>query len=136
MNKIKDIHIFGGGTVAHISNHFAVTAPAYGTTAKEIYEILYASRCDMDVFLHLTKMAGGKELETNEDIVTKIEELKKDNNTKIIFFNCAMVDFQPDHLNACANIYNTSKFGKYEKRLSSRKNKWIDIHLVPSEKII
>lgn len=34
--KIKNIHIFGGGTVAHISNHFAVCAPAYGITAETL----------------------------------------------------------------------------------------------------
>lgn len=33
MQKNKNVHIFGGGTVAYVANHLALSAPAYGTTA-------------------------------------------------------------------------------------------------------
>lgn len=61
MNKIKNVHIFGGGTIQHITNHFAVSAPAYGATARKLKEIIDTSgRFDTcNIHLHLTKMAGG-----------------------------------------------------------------------------
>jgi hypothetical protein len=32
----KQVHIFGGGTVNFIRNHLAITAPAYGSTARKL----------------------------------------------------------------------------------------------------
>ena len=62
--KIKQVYIFGGGTVAHIANHFAVCAPAYGTTAKTLRHIMeYDKRFDnMRVNMELTKKTGGYNL--------------------------------------------------------------------------
>lgn len=139
--KIKNIHIFGGGTVSHIANHFAICAPAYGTTAHLMHRIIKNDpRFDnFNIHLELTKMAGDTlgGLETNEDIQKRIEFLKKDFNTKIIFFNCALVDWTPTYLsntNGEIIFHSQTEFGKYTNRLISEDKLKIDF--VPSEKII
>jgi hypothetical protein len=61
MRNVKNVHIFGGGTVAHIANHLALCAPAYGTTAHDLERIISCDRRyeSLNVQLELTKMAGG-----------------------------------------------------------------------------
>lgn len=132
--KIKNVDILGGGTVAHIRNHFAVTAPAYGETAKKL-QILCKERFDStcNINMQLTKMAGGNFLETNEDIEKCIEELKTDPNTKVIFFNCALVDYQPSIMVLKGAVKN---FGKYETRLETRSDPSPKVFFTPSKKII
>lgn len=141
---MKKLHIFGGGTVAHIANHFAVCAPAYGKTAHALSHLARNRflKDDMQIVTHLTKMAGGDSLETNEDIFNKIEELKKDYNTKIIFFNCALVDYQVEKINAITEentvvpIAYKSMTGKYSGRLETRKVPHLNVDFISSEKII
>lgn len=87
----KLIHIIGGGTVSHVRNHLALAAPAYGKTARQLYDI--CAETMMERRLHLTKMAGGPKLETNEDIATLLKEITADPATKIVFMNAALVDF-------------------------------------------
>jgi hypothetical protein len=141
---MKKVHIFGGGTVAHISSHFAVSAPAYGRTALDL-NLLAKNRFAKDsvtIHTHLTKMAGG-DLETNADIAAKIEELKKDSDTKMIFFSPALVDFEPSLLSIIkkgATIFDNRRpidqFGKYEARLNTRDLDSLHLMLTPTEKII
>lgn len=143
--KIKTVHIFGGGTIAHISNHFAVSAPAYGNTASELAHICRYNADNVFVNCkirsHITKMAsmGEGDLETNEDVAARIEELKKDPNTKVIFFNCALVDFVPHaivHKRPGQNYTSVgTEFGKYAPRLESR-NGDVTIGFKPADKII
>lgn len=144
--KIKNVHIFGGGTVSHISNHFAVCAPAYGMTANDLARIIsHDKRYDsMNVKLELTRMAGGT-LETNEDVAKRIDELKADYNTKIIFFNCALVDYTPsfyrtyrrdDNVTFTVDKSNTFDIGKYELRFDTNRNPNIDVGFQTSNKII
>lgn len=148
--KIKNIHIFGGGTVSHITNHFAVCAPAYGSTARRLAEIIsFDKRYDnMRVHLELTKMAGGK-IETNEDVAKRIDELKADSRTKIIFFNCALVDYIPYRLETLEHYdpnkmdtvcldssYNAEALGKYSFRLETSRNENIDVQFTKADKII
>lgn len=143
-DKIKNVYIFGGGTVAHITNHFAITAPAYGNTAREIKRIM---ECDcrwnsMNVKMRLTKMAGGDSLETNEDVVAEVNRLKQDFNTKIVFFNCALVDWEPKLVDTYKdNIgYSHDKtiktLGKYAQRLETRSVPVIDVACEPAKKVI
>lgn len=145
----KKVYIIGGGTLTHISNHFAITAPAYGTTARELLTIMgHDARFDvLDKELHLTKMAGGTKLETNEDIRTLVGEIKANPMTKIVFFNAAIVDYIPAFLNGYnavnqPNTYQglpqffTTEFGKHVRRLETSKTGLVELTLVPDEKII
>lgn len=139
--KIKRIHVFGGGTVAHIANHLALCAPAYGLTADTLVGMCRNRFPDCDVYPELTRMAGGH-LETNEDVAARVAELKADPATKVVFFNCALTDFVPrgarvypdDDGSAPAHI--VTRFGKHEGRLESRTTRSLDLTLVPAAKII
>ena len=90
----KKIHIIGGGTVFHFRSHFALCSPAYGSTARKLGEFCLAKAKNLDTEVHLTKMAGGKFLETNEDISNFIDGLIADSDTKIVFLTAAMCDFE------------------------------------------
>lgn len=129
----KEIHIIGGGTISHVRGHLALCAPAYGTTARKLEDICYNKATDRSgpsptftqafsvpeaskskgytIRLHLTRMAGGTNLETNEDISNLIDKLIEDPNTKIIFMSAAMCDFE-------GNIEGIES-GKYADRLST-----------------
>ncbi len=95
MGDRKQIAILGGGTISWVANHLAITAPAYGTTARKLRDICEELIPEMDPILYLTKMAGGGviDLETNDDIAKLVDDLTHDNLTKIIFFSVSMVDF-------------------------------------------
>lgn len=145
MNKL--IHVIGGGTVAHIRNHLALSAPAYGNTAREL-----AILCDMhpdnklSVSLHLTKMAGGagsnSTLETNEDVAALIDNLVGDPRTKIVFFNAALVDFEPKQLLERDDEYGIrgarggTKIGKYAPRLKTSEVPELLLKARPADKLI
>ena len=141
--KIKQVYIFGGGTVAHIANHFAVCAPAYGTTAKTLRHIMeYDKRFDnMRVNMELTKMAGGN-LETNEDVANRIEQLKADSRTKIIFFNCALADYDATSLHGYSHSddhfpeFKITEIGKYVGRLNTSDTPQVNVSFSAAKKII
>lgn len=55
----KKIVVIGGGTFEPIRNHLALSAPAFGQTAKSIFNLLKDKISDKyDIELFLTKMAG------------------------------------------------------------------------------
>lgn len=132
-NKI--IHIIGGGTVSYVRNHLALCAPAYGSTARLIAEILGNSNSKMDIKLHLTKMAGGNDLETNEDISKLVEDIVADTRSKIVFFSAAMCDWEGRIVN-WASLGTKSESGKYAERLHSRSDKVYDIELEAASKVV
>lgn len=112
MNKIA--YVIGGGTVNHVSSHLAISAPAYGSTAKRIAELLKESihTKNLDAKLVLTKMAdSSSKYETNEDVSNLVDEIVADPSVKMVFFNAAMADFE-------GQIEGLDT-GKYEHRLSS-----------------
>lgn len=136
--KTRNIHIFGGGTIADITNHFAVCAPAFGETAFKLESLCIDKFGIMNVYPELTKMAGGN-LRTNEDVANRIEELKKDQNTKIIFFNCALVDFKPRE--AFVNYgfdgeEEILRFGKSVERLETLTIEDVTVRFIQSDKVI
>ena len=141
--KIKQVYIFGGGTVTHIANHFAVCSPAYGTTAKHLRHIMeYDKRFDnMRINMELTKMAGGN-LETNEDVSNRIEELKADSRTKIIFFNCALADYDAKHIytfnkgDKSLPHQSIDEIGKYVGRLNTSDTPHVEVHFDAAKKVI
>jgi hypothetical protein len=151
-DTMKSIEILGGGTVFHIRNHLALTAPAYGTTARLINDIILDQMYDLvrdkqirkyDVSLYLTKMAcqGKGNLETNQDIEKLVDKLIANPDTKIIFFNVALVDYEATVLESGVYKYHwtpdifPSISGKYEERLKTSDGERT-LRLTPSAKLI
>lgn len=90
----KKVHIIGGGTVNHVRPHLALSAPAYGGTARRLEELCRMQHSRMDIVTHLTKMADpASSIETNDDLARLADELVGDYDTKIVFMNAAVADF-------------------------------------------
>ena len=146
---MKNIEVIGGGTVSHVRNHLALTAPAYGNTAREIYKLCnlennpsLGNDYEYNISLHLTKMAssGESDLETNEDISNLVDKLILNPETKIIFFNPALVDFNGSIATGAAAGYEWydnahTKSGKYETRLKTSEGEQRML-LTPAAKIL
>lgn len=136
----KQVHIVGGGTISHVRSHFALCAPAYGQTARVLEQLCRARSPDYVVNLHVTKMAsGGKgNLETNEDVGRLIDQLIAHPDTKMIFFNPALVDYRGSVWEPDVRIgeMRPRQSGKYQTRLNSREQKHPDLRLEPNDKII
>lgn len=131
----KKICIFGGGTFSYVRNHLALAAPAFGKTALELVQLCYDRFEKMDVNLFLTKMADySSNLVTNDDIKNKINELKEDYNTKIIFLNVALCDFN-GNIESPVNEWESTPSGKYETRLKTNEGQKRMV-LTPAEKIV
>jgi hypothetical protein len=124
----KRVVIIGGGTFSHIRTHLSLATPAFGKTAKSLYEKCKKKLTDMDVDLILTKMAdSNSNIVTNQDVSNLIDELVNDNTVKAIFFNVALCDYD-------GQIGNTES-GKYQTRLETKEGVETML-LTPSEKII
>ncbi|MEX3984265.1 phosphopantothenoylcysteine decarboxylase [Paraburkholderia sp. EG287A] len=125
----KTIHIFGGGTIQHVRNHLALCAPAYGNTARKLAADLANSPLDMDVKLHLTKMADpDSRMETNEDVSRAVYGLLSDPETNVIIFNVALVDFRGQ--------IGDVESGKYAERLQTRAPGPVQMNLTPAPKLL
>lgn len=143
----KRIAIIGGGTNTYISNHLALSAPAYGTTARHLYQkFLNHSENKMQTEMYLTKMADPSQgyLDTPEDVESLVDELIADPTVRVIIFNVAMVDYKPEALseevfdNPEYTYYQnvTTTFGKYVGRLSTAKHPELRLELSVQDKII
>jgi hypothetical protein len=115
---MKKIVTIGGGTTFHIRPHLALSAPAYGHTAREIQHTVKrywnSEHNDYSTPLYLTRMAGGdKSLDTNEDVSKLVDSLIADKDVKVIFFTVAMCDFEVSF------PYSSGKMGKEGQRLFS-----------------
>lgn len=136
----KRIAIIGGGTVSWTRSHLALSAPAYGTTARQLDALCVELCPQLETDLYLTRMAGGAKNdfagETNEDVAALVDRLVADDKTRIIFFNAAMVDFD---LKVANNSPGESvEVGKYGDRLSTHipeSDRYIG-SLTPTEKVI
>ncbi len=139
----KTVEILGGGTVFHVRNHLALTAPAYGTTALDLeLECMFHSTA-LKVNVHLTKMAGGSGLESNQDVEALVDKWIADPNVKIVFFNPALVDFEAGVLDFdphnprdvdSPNTFVTDS-GKYEERLQTSRGEQV-LLLRPAPKLL
>jgi phosphopantothenoylcysteine synthetase/decarboxylase len=123
----KKIVIIGGGTMMHVKNHLALCAPAYGSTANTIMKLCHELIPKMDTELHLTKMAGGAWLETNDDISGLLDEVVNDYSVKIVFMNAALCDFS-------GQIEDTES-GKYTGRLKTADGE-VNMVLRPTDKLL
>ncbi|RWZ87196.1 MAG: hypothetical protein EO766_11740 [Hydrotalea sp. AMD] len=137
---MKKIHIIGGGTISHVRNHLSLIAPAWGTTARQINRLIenwineyeykwdYNNPIEYDWNLHLTKVADYEsKLVTNEDVEHLVDQLIADPDTKVIFFNAAMCDYD--------GSINNQESGKYADRLKTTDG-YQTMLLRPSAKII
>lgn len=147
MNKPK-IYVIGGGTMFHVRPHLSLCAPAYGTTAKEIHKLISLKNHKLNfkynTELVLTKMATSERssLETNEDLSKFLDNLTKQDDTKIIFMSAALCDYD-GYINAaptkdvCKNVFyeRFTKSGKHQPRLKTSDGGQI-LLLEPAEKLI
>jgi len=144
--KNKHIHILGGGTLGSKAlPHLSLTAPAYGATAKRLAQLYQEQAHELDVCLHLTKMAGGNDLETNQDVEAFIDTLVADTNTKIIVMNMALCDFDmtitreldlEGELNPVTGLNHWKEHNKAGERIRLSTKKEYEARLVPAKKII
>lgn len=89
--EANKVLIFGWGTFEPIRNHLALSAPAFGSTAKQLHELIPGSE------LLLTKMAWWLDtLKTNDDVERKLKEILDTSakEIKAIIMNVAFCDFK------------------------------------------
>ena len=143
----KRIAIIGGGTNTYISNHLALSAPAYGSTAKRLANKFKSNiENEMQVDLYLTNMAqqAPGNPDTPEEVEALVDRLVADPRTRVIIFNVAMVDYKPESLTQ--EVFNnpeytyhedvTTTFGKYAGRLSTSEHPELRLELTVQDKII
>jgi ribulose-5-phosphate 4-epimerase/fuculose-1-phosphate aldolase len=152
---MRKIHVIGGGTVAHIRPHLALSAPAYGATVRHLFDAITVSEGD-DYLVHLytTKMAGNRHqvwtqrlgidddeplnLETNADIARLLDFIVAQPEPSIVFLPAALCDFEVQHLHEFREGINAGAYmgapGKDQPRLSSQSK--YSVSLVPAGKVI
>ncbi len=125
-NRKAAVHVVGGGTIVHVRNHLALAAPAYGSTARELAGI--CNRLVSPARLTLTRMADpSSEYETNDDMARLAKEIVANKNTKIVFWNPAICDFN-------GQVGDVTPARKAQ-RLKSREGAQV-MKLNPAEKIV
>lgn len=126
----KTAVIYGGGTITHIRPHLALSAPAYGATAK-----LLATNLDQafDVDLRLTRMAGG-DIETNDDLREDIEKVVADPKVRVVVMTAAVCDFSAEQLRPIDCKWAANGVGKDKPRLSSTHR--YSLNLTPADKLL
>jgi hypothetical protein len=130
------IHIIGGGTFSHVRSHLAIAAPAFGGTARRLYNIFHDKMGmewgDAPVHLHLTKMADpASKLVTNQDVSDFIDALIANPKTRVIILNAALCDYDGFVMEDCS----PTPSGKYGDRLKSRDGD-VTMLLTPADKLI
>jgi len=124
--ETASVEVVGGGTVVHVRNHLALSAPAYGSTAREITGIF--RRRGFETNLTLTRMAdAASEYETNEDMMRLAGKIVKNKHRKIVIWNPAICDYT-------GQVGNVTPARK-AKRLKSREGGQ-SMSLKPAEKIV
>lgn len=155
MTKRDRIYIIGGGTVFHVRPHLALSAPAYGGTARELIHGLDQSTFQGAVHALFTKMAGGTHdiytrnspngflkqirsdeisLETNDDVAREVDKVIDDPRAKILFLPAALCDFVGTVMEDQNWQDVPTPSGKDQPRLKSRDEHFLK--LTQAEKII
>jgi hypothetical protein len=131
---MKQLHIIGGGTFSYVRNHLALAMPAFGETARKLQTLCYEQFPDMDVNLHLTKMAyNPSEIITNDDVAELVNQWVINPDTKVIFFNVGLCDYTGNI--ATGDKLHITKSGKYEPRLKTDMG-YQQMVLSPADKIL
>ena len=124
----KTCVILGGGTFSHVRTHLSLATPAFGTTARHLEVLAKEKFKNMDVKLHLTRMADpSSNLVTNDDINIIVTDIINDNTIKVVFFNVALCDY----VGKVGDIFSS----KYADRLQTKNGNQI-MELTPAFKII
>lgn len=116
--------------MVHVRPHFSLCAPAYGNVGDALtieFQSIAKNSIPAHSFVvnHIkTKMAGGSEVETNEDLAEKLDEVLADESVTAIVMAAAVCDFEPNEI----------LVGKDKPRLDSSES--FQLGLKPSEKII
>lgn len=119
----RQTYILGGGTYQPIRNHLALCAPAFGSTARTLKELM------PEAGFILTKMATPESnLVTNEDVEGFIDSLLISKNVGTIILNVAFCDYKALPIDGIDN-------GIHAERLKTSEGN-ITIELTPTEKII
>lgn len=127
--------IYGGGTFNHVSCHLALAAPAFGATARRLYEMLSTHTTGMEPELILTKMADHtSSIVTTDDLIQSLRAALKDENVKAIIMNAAICDFVMNSPSgeprlSSKETYNTRLIGVSEKIIDQVKEERPDIIL-------
>jgi len=141
----KKVIVVGGGTVFHLKPQLALSAPAYGTTAKRTF-IFMETMCNSSEYydvlgqrfvaqLVLTKMADpNSNIETNEDLAHWIGNLDAD--VAAVLFDATVLDFS-------GLLYGEGGWpmiiGRATAKLQTKKigeKKRVDVGLFKTEKAI
>lgn len=130
----KNVAVMGGGTFNYVRSHLSLAVPAFGETARQIFNTLRnypypdATIDYMLPTLYLTKMANPRDsnLITNQDVEETVDRMLED-GWNGIFFNVAMCDYN-------GKIGNVES-GKYAERLQSRRDT-PSIQLTPAAKVL
>ena len=129
------VHVVGGGTMAHVRPHLAISAPAYGWTARKLVELARAKwdEEDVSVELHLTRMACGEQSapETNEDVRKLLRKIVHRASSKVLFMPVALCDFDAAVMDGAI----ASQSGKNMPRLKTRDGDQM-MHMTPADKLI
>lgn len=131
---MKRVYVIGGGTVSYVRAHLAISAPAYGTVARELGDMFadhishMVDARDWVVDVQLTKMADHtSKIETTHDLMQFVSQIVADPDTKAIIFTAAVADFDGQ--------IGDVESGKKAPRLKTDAGS-VTMNLSPSEKII
>lgn len=147
------IHIIGGGTFSHVRNHLALAAPAFGSTARRMeqviiskmvqmsrsnqgYETVLVEQAEREVALHLTKMADStSDLVTNQDVADLVDRLVADPGTRCIVMNAALCDYDGSIYEKNGVVLRETESGPHGTRLKTKDGAML-MKLSPADKII
>lgn len=131
----NELHIFGGGTFSHVRNHLAISAPAFGKAARQMYLIATKSAPNWTPILHLTKMADPVQsrIVTNEDLMLDLLNVIRNPNAKAIIFNAAVCDYKGSVIEEDDEV---TESGKLEDRLKTSEDESPLMLLTPKDKLI
>lgn len=132
-NASRRIHVIGGGTVFHVRPHLALSAVAYGGTARRLAALCRESGDARPVALHLTRMAqaGVGTLETSDDVARLLDEVIAAPDTGVIFMPVALCDYQ----GGVIDQGTLTPSGKDQPRLRTRDG-GTTLALLPADKLI
>lgn len=137
----KQVHIIAGGTVVDVAPHFGVCADAYGSVGNALKALFQLIVPQMDVTLHLTRMAGGGDgsPRTNSDVEELLGKLVAAPETRVIVMAAAICDFEPrwivqkDDVQLHRDLGDTS--GRKGRRLRTSSGELL-MSLKPSKKLL